>query len=244
MKKVFLYAAAACMVLMTACNNNDDEVFTVTFEGASLVSSTGGLPNTYSNILWGKEKATSDGAGSKTFTGELYKESGASFNTYYTDYGGYYDTWGGWAISSNNDKTNSGYTTQFDVYASTANKFAVAYYMGYMGGGSDVPVITFDAAVTPESLYIANNVYTQKYMETTFAGTSLYYNVVITGYAGTVKTNSVTVELTSCTDWTKVDLSVLGTVDKITFSPDSNDSGSYGLNVPTYFCIDNLRYSL
>ena len=41
--------------------------------------------------------------------------------------------------------------------------------------------------------------------------------------------------------WQWVDLSSLGTVKYLTFSFDSTDKGSWGINTPTYFCLDNFN---
>ena len=42
------------------------------------------------------------------------------------------------------------------------------------------------------------------------------------------------------TDWTYVDLSQLGKIDELHFSMSGSRTGDYGLNTPSYFCIDNL----
>jgi len=42
------------------------------------------------------------------------------------------------------------------------------------------------------------------------------------------------------TDWQWVDLSPLGLVDSIRFSLSSSDVGTWGMNTPAFFCIDNL----
>lgn len=41
-------------------------------------------------------------------------------------------------------------------------------------------------------------------------------------------------------EWTKFDLSGLGTCTGIYFTMDSSDKNAYGVNVPTYFCMDRL----
>jgi hypothetical protein len=41
-------------------------------------------------------------------------------------------------------------------------------------------------------------------------------------------------------EWTKVDLSSLGDVQKLQFSLSSSDNGAWGMNTPAYFCIDDL----
>ena len=42
------------------------------------------------------------------------------------------------------------------------------------------------------------------------------------------------------TEWTYVDLKQLGTVDAIFFTMTGSRTAEWGLNTPTYFCIDNL----
>ena len=41
-------------------------------------------------------------------------------------------------------------------------------------------------------------------------------------------------------EWTKVDLSVLDSVDMLEFSLSSSDTGDWGMNTPAYFCLDDL----
>jgi hypothetical protein len=42
------------------------------------------------------------------------------------------------------------------------------------------------------------------------------------------------------TEWTYVDLSMLGEIDELSFAMTGSRTGAYGLNTPSYFCIDNL----
>jgi hypothetical protein len=42
-------------------------------------------------------------------------------------------------------------------------------------------------------------------------------------------------------NWTRVDLSALGTVDSVTFHFESSDIGDFGINTPLYFCMDDLK---
>lgn len=42
------------------------------------------------------------------------------------------------------------------------------------------------------------------------------------------------------TEWSKLDLSSLGEVNKIVFNLHSSDSGDYGMNTPSYFAIDDI----
>lgn len=46
------------------------------------------------------------------------------------------------------------------------------------------------------------------------------------------------------TAWTYFDLSALGTVTRVEFNMEGNDSGTYGLNTPAYVCMDNVEVTL
>lgn len=46
------------------------------------------------------------------------------------------------------------------------------------------------------------------------------------------------------TTWTYFDLSLLGTVTRVEFNIEGNDSGTYGLNTPAYVCMDNVEVTL
>lgn len=45
-------------------------------------------------------------------------------------------------------------------------------------------------------------------------------------------------------DWTRVDLTPLGVVDSLAFELESSDTGDWGINTPTYFCMDHLVVGL
>jgi len=45
-------------------------------------------------------------------------------------------------------------------------------------------------------------------------------------------------------NWTNLDLSSLGKVNKLAFRFSSTDNGSWGMNTPSYVCLDNLKYEV
>ena len=72
------------------------------------------------------------------------------------------------------------------------------------------------------------------------------FTLTITGYNGSdIPTGSVEVKLAEgmniLKEWKKVDLTSLGKVKKIVFTMSSTDSGQWGINTPTYFCLDQLK---
>ncbi|MDE7153097.1 MAG: DUF4465 domain-containing protein [Muribaculaceae bacterium] len=44
--------------------------------------------------------------------------------------------------------------------------------------------------------------------------------------------------------WADCDLTPLGAVDELCFRMESTDSGEFGINNPTYFCLDNFRFTV
>lgn len=84
-----------------------------------------------------------------------------------------------------------------------------------------------------------------------------YLRLFAYGFNGNTPTNSgnpVTIYLARynnhlpiagpLTSWTYFDLSGLGTVTRVEFNIEGNDSGSYGLNTPAYVCMDNVEVTL
>ena len=111
-------------------------------------------------------------------------------------------------------------------------------------------------AFYPQSIKVTNTCYTYYTMleGNNFAkkfdeGDWLRLNVIARTVAGGTETCSF--YLADCkgtdkskwfvTDWKTFDLSKLGKVYNLVFQIASSDTGTYGINTPTYFAIDDLR---
>ena len=242
MKKLITFTLGLAVIL-TACDkgNDNEKTYTVTFEDAQLLQNTGSDGNNkYNDVLWGIELAE-DSEGIMSYDGILYTEKDAEFYTYWSDNGGTWDSWAGFAISNNYDKTTPSVPNQFSAYASNSGKFAVGYYSPYNGADYETPTIIFKKACKPKSLDMAVNTWLYLYY-TTEAESDINFTVTITGYRGDSETDSVDVALIKdeniVANWTEIDLSALGKVDKIKFTSASDD-----VMAPTYFCIDNLTFN-
>lgn len=111
--------------------------------------------------------------------------------------------------------------------------------------------VRLDVARTLTGMYVNNtsaviNYLTDSY--TTFPADG-YYMLTVTGYNGGVQTGTVNCYLVdwrnaankkTLTDWEWLDLTSLGSVDEINFNVYSDDLYYGWLNIPAYFCFDNL----
>jgi hypothetical protein len=186
-----------------------------------------------------------------------YEEKGLTFVNNYTVDGGY---WNGFVFSNKTDKTTPGLSNQYSVYstggAGSSAKFAVCFDIGE----SEMSFASNDE-YDIEYAYFNNSTYTYlaikngddgnkpPYVKGPFEAGD-WFKLTATGYdaAGT-QTGTHDIYLADyrdgksflMADWTKVDLTSLGKVNKVKFSLDSSDKGDW-VNTPTYFCIDNIAY--
>ena len=176
--------------------------------------------------------------------------------------------WDGWAYSNRNDTASTGLPGQYTAMGSgTSGQNGAGnsanYGVGYLGYYSRVPSVSFgqDSFIV-EGAYFTNNAYAYHSMETgdsfakEFGGTSGndadWFKLTVTGKdAGGVTVGTEEFYLADyrfadngldyiINDWTWVDLSGLGEVSSLEFGLTSSDVGSYGMNTPAYFAIDNL----
>jgi hypothetical protein len=229
----YLLLAVACVLCFTSCKKDDNnKEQTIDFESVTLNSS--GYQNNFPDSLKLNDV------------------------TFYNSYDATYSDWEGFAVSNNTDQTTAGYTNQYSVYsnsgANNSQKFAVAYQ-----GFNKVTNCHFAAGETHtvSDLMINNATYTalslkngDGYGKKFVAGD--WFKIIITGYnANGVSTGAVEYYLGDfrnggsyiCSTWTKVDLSSLGKVNKLTFTFQSTDNDPiYGMKTPAYACIDNINY--
>ena len=243
--KLLWLLAAACSLTFASCNKDNygpDTSTTVTFESATLPDA-GYINNT------------------------SYTEQGVTFNNVYDVQGQYMSA--GFAVSKLHDKNTVGSDNQYSVYndggAGGSTNFAVCYFAEYLTNTSGVndAYFAFGAGIEKKmlSVMVCNSTYVtlavrdgkDGYMDQTQFGADDWLKVTFTGYnASGVKTNVVDYYLADyrngksfvCTSWTNVDLSALGIVNKVVVSMSSSDSGDWGMNTPSYVCIDNLKFDL
>ncbi len=181
---------------------------------------------------------------------------------YDTAFGGLWST--GFAYSNMTDSVTSGYTNMYAAktakgYNGSAN-YAV-YWAGY-GDGGKIIMPGVSAVKKATGFYITNSTYAYNSMHDgdfvakKFGGTTGndpdWFKLQVRGYFnGQLKADSVDFYLADfrdannandyiVKDWRWVDLNPLGNVDSLSFALTSSDNGSFGMNTPAYFCMDNF----
>lgn len=216
-----------------------------------ITVSGGSAAGNHHNVFWAKGGSYDDLAVGGVYSGYLCSTSDEKiwFGTYFSADIGYGDYWGGFVLSANYGRTATSvnYANQFMVWADKgangSSNCMIGYFDGYTSGYA-TPMIEFVEPRQVSYLYMANSAITYPYKPTQVDEASYYYKVKITGSLEGKETGSAECFLINgsekLSDWKKVDLSALGKVDCLTFSPASNEANAYGLLVPAYFAIDEI----
>ncbi len=173
---------------------------------------------------------------------------------YDTSFGGFWTS--GFAYSNMRDSVTSGFGNQYaaktDTGCGPSANYAVAYgetnYVTLCGSAVGKPVAGF---YLTNSTYAANSMRDGDFFARKFHNGD-WFKLTVRGYMhGIASTDSVTTYLADylfpdtsmnyiLRTWQWVDLLPLGNVDSISFALSSTDNGSFGMNTPAYFCIDNF----
>jgi hypothetical protein len=203
----------------------------------------------------------SDGSG-------LFTSGDASFTNKFVDWGGGFTSWSGFSYSNKRDTLTQSYTNEYSAMTAlgvnASDKYAVCYVSSY----DPLPVIRLNGSAhgdTVSGFYITNSTYAYLTMKNgggpakKFGGVSGtdpdWFALSVYGYRdGIKKSDSVMFYLADyrfasssqdniIKDWRWVNLTSLGMLDSIEFKMFSSDTGAFGINNPTYFCMDNLATS-
>lgn len=174
-----------------------------------------------------------------------------------------WQTWAGFSFSQKNDVTTAGHGNQYSVAdpANKTNKFAV-FYPSF--GGDIFASLSTGGEFELQSIALCNSTYAALSMKNgddyckKFGGTAGtdpdWFKLTVSGYnQNNVKVSSQDIYLADfrpvdsskdyiLTKWTTFDLTSLGKVNKLIFTLSSSDTGLYGINTPSYFCFDNVKY--
>ncbi|MCB9066069.1 MAG: DUF4465 domain-containing protein [Chitinophagales bacterium] len=181
------------------------------------------------------------------------------FQTVY-DTAGYKGLRSGFVYSNMTDSTTSGYTNANSAKTGIGYNSSAQYAVAYASSPVLVEITDTSYNGSLFGFYVTNNTYAYNSIRDGDGFAKKFNNadkdwfkLTIKGYlGGSLKTDSVDFYLADFrhTDSTKdyilktwgfVDLQPLGMVDSIQFSLTSSDVGSFGMNTPAYFCIDEFQ---
>ena len=184
----------------------------------------------------------SDGSGGFTSNGTVFS------NSYNKDYA----SWDGFAYANLTSTTSEGFAAQYNAIPGSGAEGSATYAVGYCSTfAAAPPTITLDAEQVVTGAYFTNSNYAYYSMKNgdSFAkkfAAGDWFMLTITGInAAGAETGKVEFKLADgeaiVNIWTWVDLSALGPVKKLTFALSSTDNGTYGMNTPSYFCMDDFN---
>ena len=201
-------------------------------------------PNSYWN--------GSNGAGSFTSGGVTFP------NSYNTAYG----SWEGFAYSNVQDSTTAGWGNQYAARPGTGHNGSANYAIGYQPYVGNFEISLGGASnFVGRGLQVANTTYVALDMQNgsgfskKFGGISGtdadWFRLTVRGLLGSSETGAVDFYLADfrfansaddyiLSSWAFIDLTALGTVDKLRFALTSSDTGSYGMNTPGYVAFDSI----
>ena len=162
---------------------------------------------------------------------------------------------GGIICSAKTDTVTPGYGNQYSCMAGSGALQSHHFGVVYTPASFTCKDKTYLFGI--KSIMVTNTTYAYRDMQTGTPGVSKkfaagdWFKVTITGYRTKIQTGGVDVYLADFRNgktsmlktWQKVDLSALGLVDSVAFSINSSDIGQWGVNTPTYVCIDNIEFS-
>ncbi|MBE9467306.1 MAG: DUF4465 domain-containing protein [Bacteroidetes bacterium] len=188
-------------------------------------------------------------------------EGFTSGNAFFTNnYNHDYFSWYGFAYSNLTDTLTAGYTNQYSAYAGEGAESSKNYCVAFTFANDTVSLTT---PTTVSGVYFTNNTYAALSMRDGDAYTKKFggadgndpdwFKISIFGVDDS-NNNTDTIDFYLADfrfddngsdyivkDWKWADLTSLGNINKIVFFLSSTDNGDYGMNTPSYFCLDNLN---
>lgn len=213
----------------------------------------GAVAGSYPNVFWANspDYPTEE----VQYMGNVYdgvlvtsKDGSVAIGSYYSDGTGWgsgrMDTWGGFVVSKNFNRTASSldlknhFSAWTEKGAGGSETFLAAYDFSMMGGTYSAPKIVFTMPRTVTSLCLANSTALYPYES---SKSDFYFTVRVTGYDAAGKLlGEVDCPLFTdgkkADDWVEVSTERFGAVSSLKFKVVSNDAMA-----PTYFCLDHLK---
>ncbi len=179
---------------------------------------------------------------------------GVDFPNQFTDFGGGFTSWSGFAFSDHTDVTTPGFGNQYSAFAGGGHAGSSQYAVSF---GDDARIL-FNTTVDGSNAgaWFTNTTYAAIAMRDgdSFARqfeAGDFFTLRMQGFLNDTPGGMIDYTLADFTaadpsehfivdDWEWVGFGGLGSFDEIRFSYESTDTGQFGINTPTYFAMDTL----
>ena len=208
----------------------------------------------FENILPGPETFFNGSDGSGGFSvGNIFLP-----NSYDPNYG----SWSGWGISNTTDTITGSFLNDSSCISGGGNNGSEGYGVAFVIGDNLLWTTGAASGGIVEGFYINNSTYAYRVMQDgnqfskKFGGEDGtdpdFFYLTIKEYGNrNVNNDSINIFLADyrsddpaedylLDEWTYVDLTRFENVDTLSFTMASSDVGMFGINTPTYFCIDDF----
>ncbi len=186
-------------------------------------------------------------------TATTFSSGDASFVHNYNDFGGGC-CWNGFTYSNTTDTTTAGFANQYSAITGAGVNGSANY--GVSNPGFTPSRVDFTAATFVNGAYFTNTTYTflavrdgndgnaTPFVKGPFT-TGDFLTLTVNGLdASGSAVSTLDISLASGANildsWLWSDMSSLGAVYGLEFTMSSSDNGSFGMNTPAYFAIDDL----
>jgi hypothetical protein len=172
-----------------------------------------------------------------------------------------YQSWSGFAYTNHKDTLTPDFSNQYSAIAGSGASGSEKYAVFYFSGTPDT--INFSLPEKITSISFCNSTYAYFTIKNgnhfckKFGGDTGsdpdWFILTITAInsdgvpVGTVDLNLADFRFTNNSEdyiantWTNIDLSDFGFIKALKFEMSSSDSGIWGMNTPSYACIDNIK---
>lgn len=217
------------------------------------------------NLLADFEDVTLPASGFLNGSGQMedgFQHSGIWFSLQYNSQ---LMSWSGFGVSNKTDTSNGSYANQYSCYAGKGANGSEKYSIAYTYNRIFIkPSVGSTQPLKINSFYYSNSTWVGKILKNgdsfskKFGGVSGndpdYFRLRVFNYFGGQITDSADVYLADyrfadnsldyvVKDWRLAEFNFSNPMDSLGFSLQSTDVGQFGMNTPSYFCLDNVNLS-
>lgn len=184
----------------------------------------------------------------------------SKYLTFYNIFDPDWSYWEGFAYTNETDNTTYDFTNQYSSASGSGANGSENYATMYAGSMFSATGIKIDTDIAPETIngmYVSLNAYASLYMEdgNYYENGEHWFKLIIKAY-NSILDYEIEKEIILADyrfsenpgfkfdDWYYVNMSWIQDADSLYLWFESSDVGDWGINTPTYVCLDDINYEL